>query len=994
MRLRTFGGLFVETEDGGRHVALQRKPLAVLALLASAGLAGVSRARLLSLLWPESDEEHARTALRQALFQVRRELRSADVVTGTTQLRLETSLLPSDVRALDEALQRGEPERAVALYHGPFLDGFHVPGAEDFERWATQEGDRLARRVKKALESLATDAGRRGDHEVAAAWWRRLAELDPLDSAVTLRLMRALSSAGDQHGAVRQARIHTDLVRHELDAEPDPAISALVSRLRTPTHPGALVAPVVPPPAAPLLAAEPRPAEPVALAEAIAGVPGHPELAVVAAPAQAGSADNAPVPLRAGGHPRPRLLAATLLMIVAIGITLWVRRRTAAAAPPIRADAVVVLPFAVRGAPTLGYLREGMVELLSDRLDGAGALRTVDPRIVLGGAGQTATTADTLAPEAARAVASRYGAGLFVLGDVIVAGGRLRVRAALYDARDSARVVARGASEGPPEQLTTLADQVAEQLLGGRLRSPAEWLARRAASNTSSLTAFRALLEGEQDERAGAYAAAVDAYRRAVAADTSFALAYYRLSVAADWASMATVAMDAAAHAVRLIDRLSPHDRDLVWGYAAWIRAEADSARDIYLRVVAAYPDDVEAWYQLGEVEYHLGPLYGYSALGAREAFTRVLRIRPGDPEALVHLVRLAAKAHDTTAVDTMSRRLLAGAYPDSLGVSSLRAFAIGGEAERRDATSALRRTADEPLLQAAVKAGVYAENLPAAEQLARYLTEPLHGSTYRRLGYTFGALLSMARGRRAAADSLLYGAGPPEAPAQIGLIGYLAALPFVPTPRTELAATREAVRQWTTHLSGDGPDERAWWLLDPRYRGYVLGLLSLRLADTTAVAGYVRELDAVRGSEMAQRLGRDLALTLRAELAHRRGSPEQALALLNARSRAPSLGAATTVLGSGAYERYLRADLLRELGRLDEARAWYESMGQTAVPELPFLGPAELRLAQLADAGGDRTRAVAHYRRAVELWRDCEPELRPVRDAAARRLRQLAPSS
>src|SRR5207302_4465661 len=126
-RLRTFGGLSLTTESGPvTGLATQRRKLALLAVLATGGERGVSRDRLLALFWPESDTEHARHALTQSLFALRRELNAEDLVLGQADLRLNSQVIESDVAAFEVALARGEPAQAAALYAGPFLDGIHL----------------------------------------------------------------------------------------------------------------------------------------------------------------------------------------------------------------------------------------------------------------------------------------------------------------------------------------------------------------------------------------------------------------------------------------------------------------------------------------------------------------------------------------------------------------------------------------------------------------------------------------------------------------------------------------------------------------------------------------------------------------------------------------------------------------------------------------------------------------------------------------------------
>ena len=71
------------------------------------------------------------------------------------------------------------------------------------------------------LERLARRLADRGDAAGAAAWWRRVADLDPLNARVAIELMRALVAAGDSSGALNHARIYEALLAQELDVEPD-----------------------------------------------------------------------------------------------------------------------------------------------------------------------------------------------------------------------------------------------------------------------------------------------------------------------------------------------------------------------------------------------------------------------------------------------------------------------------------------------------------------------------------------------------------------------------------------------------------------------------------------------------------------------------------------------------------------------------------------------------------------------------------------------------
>ena len=234
--LKTLGGLSVEA-DGARAsgAAQQRKTLALLALLA-ASRRGMSRDKLIAYLWPEADAEHARNTLKQACHALRRDLHP-ELFLGAVELRLNPDVLTSDIGSLEDALDRGDPARAVAAYSGPFLDGFYLAGAVEFERWVEETRAALKRRVGEALECLATHAASVGDVHGAVHWWRRLATLDPLNSHVALGLMNTLAAAGDRAGALQVARAHEARLRDELDAAPDPAVVELTERLRAQSEP-------------------------------------------------------------------------------------------------------------------------------------------------------------------------------------------------------------------------------------------------------------------------------------------------------------------------------------------------------------------------------------------------------------------------------------------------------------------------------------------------------------------------------------------------------------------------------------------------------------------------------------------------------------------------------------------------------------------------------------------------------------------------------------
>jgi DNA-binding SARP family transcriptional activator len=236
LRLRAFGGLTLRLDGTPiTGVVTQRRQMALLALLAVSGDEGMSRDKLLAYLWPEKGTDASRHILNQLLYSQRQHAGDAGLFLGRKTLRLNPSLIESDVHAFETAIAAGEAAQAVAHYRGPFLDGFFLTDAAEFEAWVEQQRQRFARRCAEALEGLGRAASAAGDFPAAVRWLQRLQEMDPLDAGAAVGLAEALIGSGDRPAALRTLREHQELVRKRLDVEPDRKVSLLEERLAAST---------------------------------------------------------------------------------------------------------------------------------------------------------------------------------------------------------------------------------------------------------------------------------------------------------------------------------------------------------------------------------------------------------------------------------------------------------------------------------------------------------------------------------------------------------------------------------------------------------------------------------------------------------------------------------------------------------------------------------------------------------------------------------------
>jgi TolB-like protein/DNA-binding SARP family transcriptional activator/Flp pilus assembly protein TadD len=427
-RLRTFGGLTLE-RDGvpTDEIVSQRKALVLLAILAVHETMG--RERLMALLWPESDTERARGSLKQAIHTLRRQLSEPELLLGTTELRLNPERIECDVHLFLGALDRGDAEEAVSFHRGPFLEGVHLDGTPDFERWVDGWRDEFSARQRGALESLAVDAEARGDAAAAVDWWRRLQGADPFSSRAALKLMEALDRAGDPAAALRHARVHESLLREELSASPDAAVTELAERIRAGTGPSRSTAR----PAPSHVVEDERAAgaggpagveRPKKSAEP--GRPGGPRPRWPA-PTDAPGPTEAPGPSRR----RPALVASLVLLLGAVGVGTVISNARSAGPAETRdvseSPSVAVLPLVNMSADEdLDYLADGIAEEILNTLASIPGIRVSARTSSFYFRGQSRPIGE---------IAERLGVDHVLEGSLRTDGDRVRVTAQLIDAR-------------------------------------------------------------------------------------------------------------------------------------------------------------------------------------------------------------------------------------------------------------------------------------------------------------------------------------------------------------------------------------------------------------------------------------------------------------------------------------------------------------------------------------------------------------------------------
>ncbi len=186
------------------------------------------RDELAALLWSESDDEHARASLRQALKRLRAQL-------GETLLATRSSVqlaggVACDVLAFQRA-SSAEPETAARYDVNSFLSGLVVRHAPVFEEWLDTTRLRLRRQYEDLVTGLARAAMLRWQWREAGEWAGYGLGSNPLSEECARIAVEALYLSGSRRRALALHAEYEARCIRELGMSPGPELRALRDRI-------------------------------------------------------------------------------------------------------------------------------------------------------------------------------------------------------------------------------------------------------------------------------------------------------------------------------------------------------------------------------------------------------------------------------------------------------------------------------------------------------------------------------------------------------------------------------------------------------------------------------------------------------------------------------------------------------------------------------------------------------------------------------------------
>ena len=237
LTFRLLGGIGLTDPTGKELDALLRQPKHV-ALLAYLSLPQPGtwhrRDSVLGTFWPETDEAHARAALRSALYTLRNHLPDRVIRSrGDDDLSIDPDLLRTDVSALSDCFLAGRSAEVLTNYKGELLSGLFIGDAPAFEKWLDVERARVKGITRKAASQLSQQLELRGDLTGAIEAARQAYELEPDDESAARRWIALLDRAGDRSQAFAVYERFRNHMSEAFGVRPSAETVALLDAIRT-----------------------------------------------------------------------------------------------------------------------------------------------------------------------------------------------------------------------------------------------------------------------------------------------------------------------------------------------------------------------------------------------------------------------------------------------------------------------------------------------------------------------------------------------------------------------------------------------------------------------------------------------------------------------------------------------------------------------------------------------------------------------------------------
>lgn len=249
LEVRCLGPMSISRRDATLHQGWIKGSKELLAYLI-VNRDGVSKDRILEVMWPDAQLKEGERRLREALYHLRKQtLGREDAKWSDDYVRRvgETLVLGDDDRwwadvwefeslvstagRLEHEESKAALRRALSLYGGEFCDDCYFS-------WAEQLRERYRRLYLRSCAKLAEILEAEGETDEAIEVLERGIQVDRFCEDLYRRLIRLEASQGRTNAATRLFQQLSKLLDQELDLEPEPTTLELMNQIRSASRAG------------------------------------------------------------------------------------------------------------------------------------------------------------------------------------------------------------------------------------------------------------------------------------------------------------------------------------------------------------------------------------------------------------------------------------------------------------------------------------------------------------------------------------------------------------------------------------------------------------------------------------------------------------------------------------------------------------------------------------------------------------------------------------
>jgi DNA-binding SARP family transcriptional activator len=218
----------------GQALSIGRRQTRALLYCLAAKQHPVAREELCFGFWPDRAEAQAHRQLSHLISHLRAALPDPELVQSVNDtIELDWQRVWCDASALRAACSWLEPENARELeqavhhYRGPFLSGFSLTAAPEFELWVSEQRTLHERLYLDALRVLVRLGATGMEYDRAIKYARMYLQVDEMAEDIHRELMVLHVMSGDRPAAIQQYKRCADILKRELGVEPLPETRAI-----------------------------------------------------------------------------------------------------------------------------------------------------------------------------------------------------------------------------------------------------------------------------------------------------------------------------------------------------------------------------------------------------------------------------------------------------------------------------------------------------------------------------------------------------------------------------------------------------------------------------------------------------------------------------------------------------------------------------------------------------------------------------------------------